>query len=126
MKTKIETPSAPQAIGCYSQAVQSGNTIYLSGQIPLDPTTMQIVEGGIEAQIKRVFENLQAVSLAAGSDLNGIVKLTVYLTDIASLPLVNEVMTKYFKEPYPARTSFAVAALPKGALVEVDAVIVLS
>jgi reactive intermediate/imine deaminase len=123
MKTIIQTTKAPKAIGCYSQAIQCGNTIYLSGQIPLNPETMEMVTGGIEAQIEQVFLNLQAVANAAHRDLDNILKLTVYLTDINSLPLVNEIMTKYFKAPYPARTSFAVAALPKGALVEIDAII---
>jgi reactive intermediate/imine deaminase len=125
MKKAIQTDQAPKAIGCYSQAIQSGNTIYLSGQIPLDPTSMQIVEGGIEAQIARVFANLTAVTRAVGSHMDGIVKLTVYVTDISFVPLVNEAMTRYFTEPYPARTSFAVLALPKGALVEVDAILVV-
>lgn len=126
MKKQIQTDKAPKAIGCYSQAIQAGNTIYLSGQIPLDPTTMQIVDGGIEAQITRVFDNLNAVAAASGGDLNSMVKLTVYLTDINFAPLVNEAMTKYFKEPYPARTTFEVVALPKAALVEVDAILVTS
>ncbi len=124
MKKVIQTDKAPKAIGCYSQAIQSGNTVYLSGQIPLDPATMQIVEG-VEAQISRVFDNLNTVAEASGADLNSIVKLTVYLTDINVAPLVNEAMTKYFKEPYPARTTFQVVALPKGALVEIDAILVM-
>lgn len=123
MKKKIQTNEAPAAIGSYSQAIQSGNTIYFSGQIPLDPVSMTMVEGGIEAQIIRVFENLKAVATAAGTSLDAIAKLTVYLTDISHLALVNSIMPKYFKEPYPARTSFAVAALPKNALVEIDAIL---
>ncbi len=123
MKQLIQTTDAPQAIGCYSQAIKTGQTIYLSGQIPLDPVTMTLVEGGIKPQITRVFENLQAVAAACGANLDAIVKLTVYLTDIGHLPLVNEVMANYFSEPYPARTSFAVAALPKNALVEIDAIL---
>jgi reactive intermediate/imine deaminase len=126
MKKHIETNEAPKAIGSYSQAIQMGETVYLSGQIPLDPETMTLVEGGIEAQVTRVFENLKAVANASKSDLDHIVKLTVYLTDINHVALVNEVMKKYFKEPFPARTSFAVLALPKNALVEVDAILVLS
>ena len=123
MKKKIQTNEAPAAIGSYSQAIQSGNTIYFSGQIPLDPVSMTMVEGGIEAQIIRVFENLKAVATAAGTSLDAIVKLTVYLTDISHLALINSIMPKYFTEPYPARTSFAVAALPKNALVEIDAIV---
>jgi len=124
MKKNIQTKEAPQAIGCYSQAIQTENTIYLSGQIPLDPVTM-ILESGIHSQIHRVFKNLKAVTESAGGSLDHIVKLTVYLTDISSLAKVNEIMASYFTEPYPARTSFAVAALPKNALVEIDAIMVV-
>lgn len=125
MKQKIQTQAAPEAIGCYSQAVKAGNTIYFSGQIPLNPVTMTIVDGGIKAQITQVFENLKAVALASGADLNAVVKLTVYLTDIAHLQYVNEIMVNYFSDPYPARTSFVVVALPKAAMVEMDAVMAI-
>lgn len=125
MKKAIQTNEAPKAIGCYSQAILAGETVYLSGQIPLDPVTMTLVEGGIEAQIIRVFENLKTVAKASNSDLDHIVKLTVYLTDINHVAKVNEIMAKYFKEPYPARTSFAVLALPKSALIEIDAILVI-
>lgn len=123
MKQLIQTTAAPQAIGCYSQAIKAGQTIYLSGQIPLDPVTMTLVEGGIKPQISRVFENLQAVAEASGAHLDAVSKLTVYLTDIAHLQFVNEIMADYFTKPYPARTSFAVVALPKNALVEIDAIL---
>jgi reactive intermediate/imine deaminase len=126
MKQAIITHQAPAAIGCYSQAIRAGNTLYLSGQIPLQPQTMELVAGDIKAQIKQVFDNLKAVAEAAGTDLDAIVRLTVYLIDIAHLPVVNEMMKNYFTEPYPARTSIQVAALPKGASVEVDAVIVFA
>ena len=119
----IRTDRAPAAIGTYSQAVRAGATIYLSGQIPLDPETMQIVEGGIEAQADRMFRNLRAVCRAAGSDLSGIVKLNLYLADMGDFPLVNEVMKRYFEEPYPARAAVGVAALPLGAGVEAEAVL---
>lgn len=124
MKQNIQTDQAPQAIGAYSQAIQAGNTFYFSGQIPLDPKTM-IMVNGIHSQISRVFENIKAVAEAAGGSLDHIVKLTIYLMDIQSLPMVNEAMGKFFKEPYPARTSLAVAALPRGALIEIDAVMQL-
>ena len=122
----IVTDKAPQAIGTYSQAVRVGDTVYLSGQIPLVPETMEIVEGGIEAQIRRVFDNLSAVAGAAGGSLADVVKLNVFLTDLAHFPVVNEVMAGYFAEPYPARAAIGVAELPKGAAVEMDAVMVLS
>ncbi len=122
----ISTPNAPQAIGTYSQAVKSGNRVYMSGQIPLDPQTMELVEGDIEAQIGRVFDNLQAVAQAAGGSLEELVKLNIYLTDLADFPLVNQVMAAYFTEPYPARAAVGVAALPKGAAVEMDGVMELS
>jgi reactive intermediate/imine deaminase len=120
----ISTPDAPAAIGTYSQAVRAGDTVYLSGQIPLDPRTMQIVEG-FENQAKRVFENLQAVCKAAGGDFSKVVRVTVYLTDLANFAKVNEVMATYFKEPYPARAAVGVASLPRGATVEIDAVMYL-
>lgn len=120
----IHTDAAPKAIGTYSQAVRCGNTVYLAGQIGLDPATMQLVEG-IEAQVTRVFENLKAVAVAAGGSLEDVVKLTVYLTDLEHFTLVNRVMAGYFVEPYPARAAVGVASLPRGALVEVDAVMVL-
>jgi len=121
----IQTENAPQAIGTYSQAVKVNNTVYLSGQIPLVPETMEMVEGDMSVQIHRVFDNLQAVCRAAGGDLDDIVKLNVFLIDLNHFPLVNEVMTSYFNEPYPARAAVGVAALPNGALVEMDAVMVL-
>ena len=123
-KTVIATPHAPSAIGTYSQAVRCGDTIYLSGQIGLDPTTMQLVEG-IEAQIKRVFDNLKAVAEAAGASLDAAAKLTIYLTDLAHFAKVNEVMAAYFTQPYPARAAIGIASLPRGALVEADAVLVI-
>ena len=119
----IQTAGAPQAIGTYSQAVRTGNTVYLSGQIGLDPTTMQLVEG-IDAQIVRVFDNLKAVAAAAGGSLDNTVKLNVYLTDLSHFARVNETMATYFTQPYPARAAVGVAQLPRGALVEMDAVMV--
>jgi reactive intermediate/imine deaminase len=124
-KTVIHTQAAPQAIGTYSQAVRCGDTVYLAGQIGLDPRTLELVPG-IDAQLERVFENLRAVARAAGGDLADVVKLTVYLTDLGDFARVNEVMARYFAPPYPARAAVGVAALPRGALVEVDAVMVLS
>jgi len=124
VKQAIYTAAAPQAIGTYSQAIRSGDTVYLSGQIGLDPATMQLVDG-IDAQIHRVFDNLQAVADAAGGRLDHAVKLTVYLTDLAHFARVNEIMSKYFTQPYPARAAIGVAALPRGALVEVDAILTL-
>ena len=122
----VRTDRAPQAIGTYSQAVKVGGTVYLSGQIPLLPETMEMVtEGGIEAQIRRVFDNLRAVAHAAGGDLQHFVKLNVFLTDLGDFPVVNQVMAEYFSEPYPARAAIGVAALPKGAAVEMDAVMEL-
>lgn len=121
----IRTDKAPQAIGTYSQAVKIDRTVYLSGQIPLVPETMTIVEGDISAQISQVFDNLQAVAEAAGGDFSDIVKLNVFLTDLAHFPLVNEIMGRYFQEPYPARAAIGVAALPKAADVEMDAIMVL-
>ena len=120
----ISTANAPSAIGTYSQAVNVNGTVYLSGQIPLDPTTMEIVEGTRE-QVDRVFRNLRAVVEAAGGDFSQIVKLNVYLTDLRDFPLVNDVMGEYFSEPYPARAAVGVAALPKGAGVEIEGIMVL-
>ena len=117
----ISTPEAPSAIGPYSQAVRTGNVVYLSGQIPLDPKTMQIVEG-FESQVKRVFDNLRAVCRAAGGDFDRVVRVTIYLTDLAQFPKVNEVMAACFKEPYPARVTIGVSSLPRGAQVEIDAI----
>ena len=121
-KKAISTPDAPGAIGTYSQAVRAGDTVYLSGQIPLDPKTMKIVEGDFEAQARRVFDNLRAVCRAAGGDFDKVVRITVYLTDLANFAKVNEVMATYFKEPYPARAAIGVASLPRGSAVEIDAV----
>ncbi len=122
----IITDNAPQAIGTYSQAVRVDNTVYLSGQIPLIPETMEMVEGNMEMQIRRVFDNLAAVARASGGELADIVKLNVFLTDLADFPTVNEIMAEYFSQPYPARAAIGVAALPKGAGVEMDAVLVLA
>ena len=123
-KRVIHTDAAPKAIGTYSQAVRCGNTVYLAGQIGLDPATMQMV-AGIEAQVTRVFENLKAVAAAGGGALSDAVKLTVYLTDLEHFALVNRIMSGYFSEPYPARAAVGVASLPRGALVEIDAIMVL-
>lgn len=125
-KEIIRTDQAPQAIGTYSQAVKIGKAVYLSGQIPLVPETMELVAGDMEAQIRRVFDNLQAVARAAGGDLSDVVKLNVFLTDLGHFPAVNQVMAEYFSEPYPARAALGVAALPKSAEVEMDALLVLS
>lgn len=129
-KEIISTEKAPQAIGTYSQAVKvqpanGGATVYLSGQIPLVPETMEMVDGNIKQQIHRVFENLKAVANAAGGDLSDVVKLNIFLTDLANFPQVNEVMAEYFEQPYPARAAVGVAALPKDAEVEMDAVMQL-
>ena len=124
-KETIYTDSAPQAIGTYSQAIKVGTTVYLSGQIPLDPKSMNIVEGDIRVHIKRVFDNLTAVAQAAGGDLQDIVKLNVFLTDLSHFPIVNEIMGEYFIQPYPARAAVGVAALPKGVGVEMDAIMEL-
>ena len=121
----IHTDHAPKAIGTYSQAVRTGDTVYCSGQIGLDPKTMQMADG-IDAQIRRVFDNLQAVAEAAGGTLNDAVRFTVYLTDLKHFTKVNEVMATYLKEPYPARAAVCVASLPRDALVEIDAILVLS
>lgn len=124
-RTPIHTDKAPAAIGTYSQAVRAGNTLYLSGQIPLDPKTMQMVEGDIDVHITCVFDNLKAVAEAGGGSLAQVVKLNVFLTDLGNFARVNEIMARYFQQPYPARAAIGVAALPKGAQVEMDAVIVL-
>jgi len=121
----ISTDNAPQAIGTYSQAVKTGNTVYLSGQIPLLPETMELVEGDISTQIKQVFDNLAAVAQAAGGPLADVAKLNIFLTDLVHFPTVNEVMATYFAEPYPARAAIGVASLPKGAEVEMDAILEL-
>jgi reactive intermediate/imine deaminase len=122
MKTPISTDRAPAAIGTYSQAIRSGETIYLSGQIPLDPATMEFVGDEPGAQIHQVFRNLAAVTEAAGGSLADVVRLSVYLTDLGNFAMVNEIMAEYFSEPYPARAAIGVAALPRGALVEMDAI----
>jgi len=122
-KQIIQTPDAPGAIGTYSQAIRVGDTVYLSGQIGLDPVTMQMAEG-IDAQIHRVFQNLRAVSSAADSSFNDLVKLNVFLTDLGHFSKVNEIMAGYFRQPYPARAAVGVAALPRGALVEMDGILV--
>ena len=121
----ISTDHAPQAIGTYSQAVKVGSTVYLSGQIPLDPASMELVDTGMEGQIRRVFDNLAAVAEAAGGSLADVAKLNVFLTDLGHFPLVNQVMAEYFDEPYPARAAIGVASLPKGAAVEMDGVLEL-
>jgi len=124
-KEIIHTDLAPKAIGTYSQAVKVGSTVYLSGQIPLIPETMELVEGDIKVNIRRVFDNLKAVTQAAGGDLGDIVKLNVFLTDLSHFPIVNEIMGEYFAQPYPARAAIGVAALPKGVEVEMDGVMEL-
>lgn len=124
-KQVITSDQAPAAIGTYSQAIKVGNTVYLSGQIPLDPATMEVVEG-IEQQICRVFDNLKAVTEAAGGSLQHIVKLNIFLTDLGHFGLVNEVMARYFTQPYPARAAIGVASLPKGVPVEMDGIMVVS
>jgi reactive intermediate/imine deaminase len=121
----ISTDKAPQAIGTYSQAVKVGHTVYLSGQIPLIPETMELVGGDIENQIRQVFENLTAVAIAAGGSLKDVAKLNIFLTDLSHFPVVNQVMAEYFSEPYPARAALGVAQLPKAAAVEMDAVLEL-
>jgi reactive intermediate/imine deaminase len=121
----IHTDQAPQAIGTYSQAVKTGSTVYMSGQIPLVPDTMELVEGNMQAQIRRVFDNLAAVAQAAGGSLADVAKLNIFLTDLAHFPLVNEIMAEYFQPPYPARAAIGVASLPRGAGVEMDAILEL-
>ncbi len=126
MRNVIKTDGAPSAIGTYSQAVKTGDTLYISGQIPLDPATMEIVDGDMDAKIRRVFDSLKAIAEAAGASLDQVVRITIYLTDLNHFPLVNEVMAEYFDEPYPARAAVGVAALPKGVPVEMDAIVDLS
>ena len=125
MPQYIDTPDAPAVIGAYSQAVKVGNTTYFSGQIPLDPATMALVSDDFAEQTRQVFNNLDAVARAAGGGIGEIVKLTIYLTDLATFPLVNEIMASYFIAPYPARATIQVSALPKAAQIEVDAIMVL-
>ncbi len=120
----VSSPDAPAAIGPYSQAIRAGDTVYLSGQIPLDPKSMQLVEG-FEAQVRRVFDNLEAVCKAAGGDFGQVARITIYLVDLAQFPKVNEIMATYFREPFPARVTIGVASLPRGAQVEIDAVMFL-
>lgn len=121
----INTEHAPQAIGTYSQAVKAGNTIYISGQIPLVPATMEVVEGGFEAQAVQVFENLKAICVAAGGSMDDLVKVNLYLTDLSNFSVVNRVMADYFSQPYPARAAVEVSALPKGVAFEAEAVMVV-
>ena len=124
-RTIIHSEHAPAAIGTYSQAVRIGNTVYLSGQTPLDPRTMELVPGDFEAQTRRVFDNLKAVAAAAGGTLNHAVRVGIYVTDLGNFPTVNKVMAEYFTQPYPARTTIGVASLPRGAAVEIDCVLEL-
>lgn len=124
-KQPIHSPDAPDAIGPYSQAIKSGNIVYISGQIALDPATMELIDGDVETQARRVFDNLRAVARAAGGDLERIVKLTIYLTDLSQFARVNELMAEYFTAPYPARATIEVSALPKDAAVEVDGIMSL-
>ena len=124
-KAIIHTDNAPAAIGTYVQAVKVNNTVYLSGQIPLNPQSMTLVDGDISAQINQVFKNLNAVCEASGGDLSNIVKLNIFLTDLSNFPVVNEVMGQYFQEPYPARAAIGVRELPKGAQVEMDGILVI-
>jgi len=121
----IHADKAPKAIAPYSHAIKAGNTVYLSGQVPLDPATMKLVEGGFEAQCVQVFENLKAVIEASGGSFKDVVKLNAFLTDLANTPILNQVMERYFEKPYPARAAIGIAALPLGSLVEVDGVVVL-
>lgn len=124
-RSVISTPNAPQAIGTYSQAVKCGNTVYVSGQIPLDPATASLVNGDMDKQIRRVFDNLLAIITAAGGNFSHVAKLNVFLTDLSHFALVNQIMSEYFTQPYPARAAIQVAALPKGAAVEMDCVVEL-
>jgi reactive intermediate/imine deaminase len=124
-RTIISTPNAPQAVGTYSQAVKCGGTVYVSGQIPLDPATTELVQGPMEAQIRRVFDNLKAIVLASGGDMSKVAKLNVFLTDLSHFALLNKIMAEYFAEPYPARAAIQVAALPRGANVEMDCIVEL-
>ena len=125
-KQTIQTDLAPAAIGTYSQAIKSDNTVYLSGQIPLDPETMTLIDGNMEKQIHRVFQNLQAVAIASGGSLKDVVKLNIFLTDLIHFSIVNQVMAQYFDQPYPARAAIGVASLPKDAEVEMDAILVIN
>lgn len=120
----VHSPAAPAAIGTYSQAISAGGAVYLSGQLPMDPATGQLIQGDMHAQVRQVFANLAAVAAAAGTDLNAAVKVNVFLTDLAHFPVVNEVMAEYFATPYPARAAIGVASLPRGAAVEADAILV--
>lgn len=124
-RLSIFTDQAPRAIGPYSQAVRAGNTVYLSGQIPLDPKSGELVSGDFAVETRRVFDNLKAVAEAAGDGFKDVVRVTVYLTDLGNFPKVNEIMAEYFEEPYPARVTIGVASLPRGARVEIDAVMVV-
>ncbi|MGD9843186.1 MAG: RidA family protein [Steroidobacteraceae bacterium] len=124
-RSVISTPNAPQAIGTYSQAVKCGNTVYVSGQIPLDPATASLVTGDMDKQIRRVFDNLLAIINAAGGNFSQVAKLNIFLTDLSHFALVNQIMSEYFSQPYPARAAIQVAALPKGAAVEMDCVVEL-
>jgi reactive intermediate/imine deaminase len=124
-KEPIQTSRAPAAIGPYSQAIRAGSTIYMSGQIPLDPKTMELVKGDVRAQARQVFDNLAAVAQAAGGSLDNAVRLTIYLTDLAHFPVVNEIMAEYCNEPHPARVTIGVSQLPRGAAVEIDGILVL-
>lgn len=124
-KQIVSTSAAPAAIGPYSQAIRAGNTLWLSGQIPLDPVTKELVQGDIETQARRVFDNIKAVVAAAGANLDAVVKTTIFLTDLSHFALVNKVMAEYFREPYPARSTVGVAALPRGAQVEVECIVAL-
>lgn len=125
MKEKIFTLSAPSAIGTYSQAIKAGSAVYCSGQIPLDPVTMNLITGDIAAETHQVFNNLREVAMAAGGSLNHMVKLTIFLTDLTHFPIVNEVMSDFFDEPYPARSTVQVSALPRGAQIEIEGIMVL-
>ena len=124
-RTIISTPFAPPAVGTYSQAVKCGSTLYVSGQIPLDPATSEMVKGDMDAQIRRVFDNLKAIITAAGGDFSNVAKLNVFVVDLGHFALLNKIMAEYFKEPYPARAAVQVAALPKGATVEMDCIVEL-
>ncbi len=125
MRTTISTPDAPKAVGTYSQAVKVGNTVYVSGQIPLDPQSGELVTSSMDAQIRRVFDNLKAVIVASGGTFASVAKLNVFLIDLTHFALLNQIMAEYFSEPYPARAAIQVAALPKGAAVEMDCVLEL-
>jgi len=124
-RSVISTEKAPAAIGTYSQAVKVGSTVYISGQIPLDPVTMEVVEGGFEEQAVRVFENLKAITQAAGGDMNDIAKLTILMADLGNFAKVNEIMARYFEQPYPARAAYEVKALPKAVDLEIEAIMVV-